>query len=256
LSNQYFDCIRTANVVSNVVVGGDITPVRLHLKLWHRGREDQALYIQAFRRYNLCDSYSGDDERERYPDSFYGKLVRIMNYLEKVGESRGALIIVCEDELHVAEFMREVVSRNIIPGKVSLYVTCDLRCYDKLDASETFIMPSLTEEPRIFPIMGETKLQYRARMERIQAYHPKILKLNYSDMSKSEQLCIDKIAEALHDEWAALRLQDGWTYGEMRNEELRTNPCLVPYEDLPEREKIYDRRSALLAMMQMNALRQ
>jgi ryanodine receptor 2 len=40
-------------------------------------------------------------------------------------------------------------------------------------------------------------------------------------------------------------MQQGWTYGEERNDTLKRHPCLVPYEDLPGEEKIYDRNSAL-----------
>jgi hypothetical protein len=36
-------------------------------------------------------------------------------------------------------------------------------------------------------------------------------------------------------------MQDGWTYGPHRDDAKRTHPCLVPYEQLPESEKEYDR---------------
>ena len=34
-------------------------------------------------------------------------------------------------------------------------------------------------------------------------------------------------------------------YGEKRNDELKTHPCLIPYEELPEAEKDYDRNTAV-----------
>lgn len=37
----------------------------------------------------------------------------------------------------------------------------------------------------------------------------------------------------------------GWTYGEQRNDELKTHPCLVPYEELPDSEKEYDRNTSI-----------
>ena len=42
-----------------------------------------------------------------------------------------------------------------------------------------------------------------------------------------------------------MRLEEGWVYGEKRNDDLKTNPCLVPYEELPEEEKAYDRNTAM-----------
>lgn len=56
---------------------------------------------------------------------------------------------------------------------------------------------------------------------------------------------IEKIAENVHDVWAAGRIAEGWIYGEERSDKKKTTPCLVPYEDLPESEKDYDRNTAM-----------
>ena len=37
----------------------------------------------------------------------------------------------------------------------------------------------------------------------------------------------------------------GWTYGEVRNDELKQHPCLIPYEELTEEEREYDRNTAI-----------
>jgi len=52
------------------------------------------------------------------------------------------------------------------------------------------------------------------------------------------------LAQNTHDIWAAQRITEGWQYGQERNDALKTHPCLVPYEDLPESEKEYDRNTA------------
>jgi hypothetical protein len=54
----------------------------------------------------------------------------------------------------------------------------------------------------------------------------------------------ERIAEHVHDVWAAGRIAHGWRYGEVRDDEAKTHPCLVPYGELPEAEKEYDRRTA------------
>jgi ryanodine receptor 2 len=41
------------------------------------------------------------------------------------------------------------------------------------------------------------------------------------------------------------RIRDGLTYVKSRNDTLRQHPCLVPYEQLPESEKDYDRHTAI-----------
>lgn len=53
------------------------------------------------------------------------------------------------------------------------------------------------------------------------------------------------IAENVHDNWSVGRIADGWTYGETRDDEKKTNPCLVPYSKLTDSEKEYDRVTAI-----------
>lgn len=52
------------------------------------------------------------------------------------------------------------------------------------------------------------------------------------------------IAKNVHEVWSQNRMKDGWTYGPVRDDEKKTHPCLVPYEDLPEGEKDYDRATS------------
>ena len=56
---------------------------------------------------------------------------------------------------------------------------------------------------------------------------------------------IEKIAKNVHDVWAQNRIADGWVYGSQRNDSLKHHPCLVPYEELSEEEKSYDRATAI-----------
>ena len=55
----------------------------------------------------------------------------------------------------------------------------------------------------------------------------------------------ERIAENTHDVWAAGRIAEGWKYGPVRDDKLKTTPCLVPYDQLPEIEKDYDRRTSM-----------
>ncbi|MGF1613962.1 MAG: RyR domain-containing protein [Gammaproteobacteria bacterium] len=56
---------------------------------------------------------------------------------------------------------------------------------------------------------------------------------------------VERLAEHNHDIWARQRIGDGWRYGPARNDALKQHPCLVPYAELPEAEKTYDRQSAM-----------
>lgn len=53
------------------------------------------------------------------------------------------------------------------------------------------------------------------------------------------------IAENVHDLWSASRIAEGWTWGEKRDEEMKQHPCLIPYDELPESEKEYDRQTSM-----------
>lgn len=55
----------------------------------------------------------------------------------------------------------------------------------------------------------------------------------------------EALARNTHDVWAAQRLKDGWRLGPHRDDEKKEHPNLVPYEQLGESEKEYDRKVAL-----------
>lgn len=54
----------------------------------------------------------------------------------------------------------------------------------------------------------------------------------------------EALARNVHDVWAAARIAEGWTYGPVRDDANRRTPCLVPYDELPESERDYDRRTS------------
>ena len=54
----------------------------------------------------------------------------------------------------------------------------------------------------------------------------------------------ESISKNVHEVWSKNRMDEGWAYGPVRNDEKKETPCLVPYEELPEIEKAYDRDTA------------
>ena len=77
------------------------------------------------------------------------------------------------------------------------------------------------------------------------AYMPQ--PMDTSDVQLPQELneLVEKMARNVHEVWAQSRISQVWTYGPERNYALKHHPCLVPYEDLPEVEKAYDRDTAL-----------
>ena len=53
------------------------------------------------------------------------------------------------------------------------------------------------------------------------------------------------VAKNTHEVWSKGRMDEGWTYGSELNYEKKTHPSLIPYEELSEAEKDYDRRTSM-----------
>ena len=53
------------------------------------------------------------------------------------------------------------------------------------------------------------------------------------------------LARNAHDVSARQRLRDGWTWGPQRDDARKQHPALVPYEELSESEREYDRQVAM-----------
>lgn len=71
--------------------------------------------------------------------------------------------------------------------------------------------------------------------------------IDTSDVELPSELneLVEKLARNVHDVWAKSRIDEGWRYGEQRNDNEKLHPCLVDYDNLPETEKEYDRNTAI-----------
>ena len=76
-------------------------------------------------------------------------------------------------------------------------------------------------------------------------YVPKPIDTSDVKLPADLLLLTEKIAENVHEVWAAGRIREGWTYGEKKDVEKKKTPLLVPYGELPESEKDYDRNTAI-----------
>ena len=76
-------------------------------------------------------------------------------------------------------------------------------------------------------------------------YEPKPIDTSNVVLPAELDELVEKLARNVHDVWAKSRIDEGWTYGEQRNDSLKHHPCLVEYNELPESEKEYDRNTAI-----------
>ena len=77
------------------------------------------------------------------------------------------------------------------------------------------------------------------------SYKPKPLETDQVALDRELLELVELLAENAHNVWASQRLLDGWVFGPARCDELRRHPCLVPYSQLSDEEKTYDRNSVL-----------
>lgn len=85
--------------------------------------------------------------------------------------------------------------------------------------------------------------------EYIREYNPQPINVEDIDLDADLEELTEAIAENAHDIWARARMDEGWKYGPVRDDVKKEHPDLVPYYQLPDSEKEYDR------LMAMNTLR-
>ena len=76
-------------------------------------------------------------------------------------------------------------------------------------------------------------------------YIPNPVDTGHILLPKELEYLVEEMAKNVHEVWSKTRIEQGWTYGEKRDDALKQHPCLVPYEELPEEEKVYDRNSSV-----------
>jgi len=62
------------------------------------------------------------------------------------------------------------------------------------------------------------------------------------------------LAKNTHENWSKQRMAEGWRYGPRRDDARKEHPSLVPYEQLSESEKQYDRTTAMETVKTILAL--
>lgn len=79
-------------------------------------------------------------------------------------------------------------------------------------------------------------------------YKPKPIDTSRIELPKDIDELTEILAENTHDLWAQKRIAEGWEYGAQRDDIRKQHPSLVPYDELPESEKNYDRQTSLEAI--------
>ena len=85
-------------------------------------------------------------------------------------------------------------------------------------------------------------------------YTPTPIDVSSIQLSSDLEDLTEKLAEHIHDIWAAERIEQGWRHGSQRDDGAKQHPCLVPYNQLSDDEKKFDRATALGSLKAILAL--
>ena len=165
-----------------------------------------------------------------------------------IRERRKAIAVVDSGELWSGTengIFHAVVCLNIIPGTIVVYDPAKdgdvlLKVHDPAAGA------NINYEFARFLKAWQHSHNYLviASMEGIE-YHPHPVDVHSVELDDDLMELSEAIAEDAHDIWAARRISEGWTYGPTRDDIAKKHPDLLPYSDLPESEKDYDRESTM-----------
>ncbi len=86
------------------------------------------------------------------------------------------------------------------------------------------------------------------------SYKIKTIDTSHIQLTEDILELTELLAKNVHEHWAQQRLAEGWNYGASRNDQRKETPVLVPFEELPESEKEYDRKTAMETLKAIIAL--
>ena len=75
-------------------------------------------------------------------------------------------------------------------------------------------------------------------------YFPKPIDTNHVHLDAQFHALVERLAENFHEVWAQSRIADGWRYGHNRDDSKKIHPCLLPFCEMDEAERCFDRIAA------------
>jgi hypothetical protein len=77
------------------------------------------------------------------------------------------------------------------------------------------------------------------------SYKPRPIDTSHIKLSPEIHDLPEALSKNTHEVWAQERMAQGWRFGPERNDRRKEHPSLIPYDELPEKEKVYDRKTAM-----------
>ncbi|XP_051829609.1 ryanodine receptor 3 [Antechinus flavipes] len=111
-------------------------------------------------------------------------------------------------------------------------------CYEALLPKEKMILEPVKEYKRdsegIRDLLGTTRFLSQA------SFIPCPIDTSQIVLPPHLEKIRDRLAENIHELWGMNKIELGWTFGKIRDDNKRQHPCLVEFSKLPETEKNYN----------------
>uniref|UniRef100_A0A3Q3JZU9 Ryanodine receptor 3 n=1 Tax=Monopterus albus TaxID=43700 RepID=A0A3Q3JZU9_MONAL len=111
-------------------------------------------------------------------------------------------------------------------------------CYEALLPKEKMKVEPVKEYKRdvdgVRDLLGTTQFMSQA------SFIPTPVETSQTVMPLHLEKVRDKLAENIHELWGMNKIELGWSYGKIRDDNKRQHPCLVDFCKLPETEKNYN----------------
>ncbi len=154
-----------------------------------------------------------------------------------------------------------IVNNNTLTGTISADVAYHAVVVKKISDDEVEIYnPAIGEDTVVYPRdkFESAWKEAKSYMARVKGkdfdYNPRPIDLEDVELSADLLDLREAIAENAHEVWADQRQEEGWTYGPTRDDLKKQHPDMLPYAQLPEAEKEYDRRMAFDTIKLMKKL--
>ena len=175
--------------------------------------------------------------------------------LEDVGKAlkRGYQVIVAVDGGELVGDPVEELAEDVLAGGVADHCVVVLSMDRESDTVVIFdpaigVIP-LTVSTEHFADAWDDSNNYMVTIKRKnmehKTYTPHPIDLGDIELTPQLEQLREAIAENAHEVWAVGRIREGWTYGPERDDKLKKHPDLIPYSELPDGEKQYDRETAM-----------
>ena len=188
-------------------------------------------------------------------------------YLKEVGHHKHDLarlhpcLVPWEDLSEVSEFVNRLQLETGIGGSHKDFARQD----EQIVRIGPAMLRVALDGVRPLQAMGARKERKRrvkpdaALPDRTQAatpptYQPSPVSTTDTMLSPDIVALAETLARNTHEVWSQGRMAEGWQYGPVRDDQLKTHPGLVPYDELSESEKDYDRQTSMETLRHITSL--